>query len=92
MKLYLYISDTADFVEGKFDYAFSVYAEKYDWLKRPYVGEFEMDISKIDVNELTQKVIADIEEEENKQRAEDQIKMDMLATKKANLLAITHEA
>ena len=92
MKLHLYISDTADFVEGKFDYAFSVYAEKYDWLKRPYVGSFEMDISKVDVGELTQKVIADIEAEEDKQRAEYQIKMDMLATKKANLLSITHDS
>jgi hypothetical protein len=91
MKLHLYILNIADYLEGKFDYAFTVYAEKSEWNDRPYLGEIEIDTSKIDINELTQKAVESIEREEEEQRAEFQIKMDMLATKKANLLSIEHK-
>ena len=91
MKLHLYIANISDYLEGKFDYAFTVYAEKNDWNDRPYVGEIDIDTSKIDINELTQKAVESIEREEEEQRAEFQIKMDMLATKKANLLSIEHK-
>jgi len=91
MKLYLYIANEEDYLNGCYDYAFTLYAKKHDWNERIFVQDVEVNIANIDRTEITQKVVDTISKEEEKTRAEFEIKMGMLEEKKQNLLSITHQ-
>lgn len=54
-------------------------------------GEVEFDVD-VDTKMLTQKAVEVIERELQEEMAQHQVRVDLLTTKKANLLAITHEA
>ena len=55
------------------------------------IAECEVDESKFDIDSITDDAIAIITLAEQKERAEHQVKMDMLDEKKRSFLAITHE-
>lgn len=53
-------------------------------------GEVEFDVD-VDTKMLTQKAVEVIERELQEEMAQHQVRVDLLATKKANLLSITHQ-
>ena len=91
MKMHAYISNIEDYLAGSYDYAFTLYVEKDDWNKRPYIGVVDVDISKVNNYSLTQSAINIVAEEEEKTRAEFEVKMGLLNEKKQKFLSITHQ-
>ena len=95
-KLHLYISEYDDYLEGQYNWAFTVFADKEtgDRCRKNdpyiYVGEFEMDVS-AHSDEATKAALDALNKAEQTERAEHTVKMNMLSVKRANLLAITHE-
>ena len=94
MKLYLYIRDPEAYHQGKYSYCFSVETDRAfidrvmtDWI---FACEFEADIN-VDDADITQAAMTALDEEITKVRAESQVRLDALETRKQNLLAITHQ-
>ena len=94
MKLYLYIIDPEAYHQGKYGYCFSVETDRAfidrvmtDWI---FACEFEADIN-VDDADITQAAMTALDEEITKVRAESQVRLDALETRKHNLLAITHQ-
>ena len=96
MKLFLYIRDAEAYHQGKYSYCFSVETDREfidrvmtDWI---FACEIDADMSKIDDADITQAAMTKLDEEITKVRAESQVKLDALETRKQNLLAITVQA
>ena len=91
MQLHLYIRDTAEFLQGRFGFCFGVSSDEDlagdGWI---LAGDAELNIT-VDGSEVTKKAVSAVEEAEQKEIAEHEVKMNMLKEKKANLLALTHE-
>ncbi|MCP4489806.1 MAG: hypothetical protein GY820_21185 [Gammaproteobacteria bacterium] len=93
-KLHLYIRDAESFVNGNFDFAFTVYAdlEVVDRLgvSYPYICEFEVDIP--EVKDITQIAVAGLDREIQKVRAKSEAEVQHIESRKANLLSLEHKA
>jgi len=88
MKLHLYITDLVRFAEGKIDFCAESDRHMDDtWL---HVAEIDVNLD-IDNEAITQGAIQAITKEEENQRAEHNVKMNLLAEKKQSLLAIEHK-
>ena len=90
-KLHVYIRNTADFLQGRYGFCFAVSDDETlegdGWI---LAGDAEINIT-ADVSEVTKQAVAAVEEAEQKERAGHELKMNMLATEKSNLLTLTHE-
>ena len=94
MKLYLYITDVETYSTG--EVFFRAYAEgshETSWIPDSWIFVGEIDDIDIDVDnkKVTQRAIDILEEAEQKEIAEHEVKMGILKEKKANLLSITHQ-
>ncbi len=94
-KQYLYITFPESFANGNYGACFTISDcedmsnSEYcsDWIN---VGEIEFEVD-IDNKTLVDKQVKAIEIAEQRERAEHQVKMDLLAEKKQNLLSIEHK-
>ena len=94
MQLFLYIRDPEAFHQGRFSYCFSVETDRdfiervmTDWI---FACEIDADIN-VDDADITQAAMTAIDEEITKVRAESQVRLDALETRKANLLSLEHQ-
>ena len=93
VKQYVYIKDADAFIHGYHQNCFCIFSDtSMDGYEEKYflAGEVEFEIN-VDDKTIRQSAVNSIEAAEEKERAEHQVKMDMLATKKANLLSLTHQ-
>jgi hypothetical protein len=90
IKQQLYISNPDDFMRG--NYATCIDITGIDFTMDSWVlcGEIEVNID-FDSTSLIAKIVTTIDAEIEKERAEHSLKMDMLQTRKDELLALTHE-
>jgi len=94
MQLFLYIRDPEAYHQGKYSYCFSVETDREfidrvmtDWI---FACEIDADIN-VDNADIAQAAMTALDEEITKVRAESQVRLDALETRKQNLLAITHQ-
>jgi len=93
MKLYIYITDIPQYIKGDLDWCLMVSArgdlgDTTDWI---LAGSVDAKLI-VDENNLRQQAVKNIEKEEEKARAEFQVKMDRFDIRKQNLLAISHDS
>ncbi len=94
-KQYLYITAPESFAAGHYGGCFTLAADEdmsdseycSNWIN---VGEIEFDFD-INNKTLVDKQVKNIEMAEQKERAEHQVKMNVLAEKKQKLLSIEHK-
>ncbi len=94
-KQYLYITAPDSFAAGHYGGCFTLSGNEdmtdseycSDWIN---VGEIEFEVD-IDNKTLVDKQVKNIEMAEQEERARHQVKMDILANKKKNLLSIEHK-
>jgi hypothetical protein len=90
IKQHVVITDPDQFLRGDFQTCFTLYSTPTqigNWID---CGEVELDIN-VDHDQVTAKVLEVLDAEIDKERAEHELKMNMLITRKNELLAITHE-
>ena len=78
------------FLAGEYAMCFTLRGERLNEDKWIYAGEVELDLD-VDHADVTATVIKALDAEIEKERAEHSLKMDMLKTRKNELLALTHE-
>ena len=91
VKQYVYITDADKFLSGDYNFCFSVSNDdSYGYDSWILCGEVDIEVT-VDNDAVMKSAIDAIDEQEEKTRAEFEMKMTMLKTKKANLLSITHQ-
>ncbi len=96
IKQYLYITDPIAFSDGcrnclqlsQYDDLGVHGSYTKEWIM---AGEVEFDVD-IDIDDVFVKAVEEIDHAEEKERAEHQVKMDILKEKRQKLLAISYEA
>ena len=95
MYLYFYVTDADKVLSGQLMYGIRVSEESPEdfhmsniW---PCIGDCDVDLD-IDNQKLTQQAVDIIEKEEDKTRAEFEVKMGLLNEKKQSLLSIEHKS
>ena len=95
MKLYLYINNPENFYKQDFGNCFRVeddpelIADVFpDWILH---SEIDVDPASVDAADIAQAAVTGLEKEIEKTRAEMQVKIDGLETRKANLLSLEHQ-
>jgi len=93
VKQYVYITDADQFIRGEIKNCFALdtdgsYEGRIDgWF---LAGEVELNIN-TDEKKIRQSAVEFVEKAEETERAEHEVKMNMLAEKKQSLLAIEHK-
>ena len=90
IKQHVVIAYPDRFLAGEYGLCFTLRGQKMTedgWI---YAGEIELDLD-VDHADVTATVIKTLDVEIKKERAEHSLKMDMLQTRKDELLALTHE-
>ena len=90
IKQYIHICEPHNFLKGDYSACFNLFDTPNVCKTWIGCGEIELDIN-IDHDKWTAKVIDILDTEIEKESAEHSLKMDMLQTRKNELLAITHE-
>jgi hypothetical protein len=90
IKQYIHITDPAEFLRGDYHSCFTLFDLPNQHSKWLDGGPIELDIN-IDHDKATATVIDALDKEIESERAEHSLKMDMLQTRKDELLALTHE-
>ncbi|RLA39793.1 MAG: hypothetical protein DRR06_18525 [Gammaproteobacteria bacterium] len=93
MKLLIYIREHEYYLNGDYDFAFTVFhdPEIADRLDKGYIFVGEVEVDEPDITDITQAAVTAIDEEITGTRARLQHSIDGLEARKANLLAITHQ-
>ena len=93
MNLALFIRDPEAYLAGNFHCCFTVVEDRERWeaLCPEWVFCNEIQADDVDIADVTQAAVTELDEEITKVRAESQVRLDALETRKANLLAITHQ-
>lgn len=90
MKAHIYITQIDDFLAGRFQDCFNVFACDVDiegWVK---LHEVEIDLTKADVPGMTATALDIIDKEIESTKAESIAKVQMLETKRQEFLSLTH--
>ena len=90
-KMYVVITDITKFAVGDMNYAFSLFDGPQDVAGWIDVGEVEIDLSSVDMADITRVAVADIDEQIETARGRFEVAIQSLEGKRNNLLALTHE-
>lgn len=91
MKLYLYVTDAADYLEGKYHFH-AVPRENEIEIEGWYLASVvNIDLSAVDEDAIREYALGIIDTQEKETRAEFEVKMNLLKEKRQNLLSITHQ-
>jgi hypothetical protein len=90
IKQYIHITDPSEFLRGDYHSCFTLFDSPNVHSKWIGAGEIELDIN-IDHDKAVTGVLKILDEEIETELAEHSLKMDLLQTRKNELLALTHE-
>ena len=90
IKQYLHITDPGEFLRGDYHSCFALFDSPNVHSKWIDAGKIVLDLD-VDRDAMTVQVIDTLDAEIEKEQAEHSLKMDLLNTRRNELLALTHE-